>query len=55
MFGNKSTITITTADHKVELTISGESFYEDTVVEKSDAFEFGEATGTDQGRSFLRI
>ena len=43
MFGNKSEITITTADQKVELIISGESLYEDTVVEKSDAFEFGEA------------
>jgi hypothetical protein len=43
MFGNTSTITITAADHKVELIISGESFYEDTIFEKSDAFEFGEA------------
>ena len=43
MFGNTTTIILTTADHEVELIISGESFYENTVFEKSDAFEFGEA------------
>lgn len=43
MSGNKSIIQITIAERKVELIISAESFNEETIEEKSDAYEFGEA------------
>lgn len=43
MFENKITIPITLAEQKVELIISGESSNEETIIEKPDAFEFGEA------------
>jgi hypothetical protein len=43
MFENKITIPITIADQKVELIISGDSSNEETIIEKSDAFEFCEA------------
>ena len=44
MFENKITIPLTIADQKIELIISGETSHEETIVEKSDAFEFGEAS-----------
>jgi len=43
MSDSKSIIILTTSDQKVELIISGESSCDDAIVEKSDAFEFGEA------------
>jgi predicted component of viral defense system (DUF524 family) len=43
MFENKITIPLKISDQKVELIISGGPSHEETVVEKSDAFEFGEA------------
>jgi predicted component of viral defense system (DUF524 family) len=43
MFENKVTIPLTISNQKVELIISGEPSQEETVVEKSDAFDFGEA------------
>jgi len=43
MFENKIAIPVTIADKKVELIISGDSFNEETIIEKSDAFEFCEA------------
>jgi len=44
MFENKIKIPLTISDHKVELIISGEPSQEETIIEKSDAFEFGEAS-----------